>query len=101
MFKDVTANGIPLEIDEYQHPFRLKKGETVKLPLPVRGSVSSINIAKAAYAESTNARDQWQIKGIVFVFGRFKKLGMTFKRVIPIPINLVIANPLRTAAAKP
>ncbi|HEY2847358.1 MAG TPA: hypothetical protein VGI80_06020 [Pyrinomonadaceae bacterium] len=95
MFKDVLVNGIPLAIDDYEHPFALKKAETVKLPVPVHGVVSALNIAKAAYKEATASRDEWQISGTVFVFGRFKKMGFTFKRVIPVPISLTIPNPLR------
>lgn len=93
-FKDIVVNGIPISADEYVHPFTIRKGETVKLPIPLRGSVDTINIAKAGYSEFTASRPDWRVTGTVFVFGRFKKFGMTFKRVIPVPIDLTIKNPL-------
>jgi len=101
MFKDVETNGIPLSIEDYEHGFRLRKGEKITLPAPVRATVSSVNIAKAAYKETTDSTDKWQVTGTVFVFGRFKKMGFTFKRVIPVPITLTIDNPVKaiTAAA--
>ena len=99
MFKDVVVNGIPLSIDDYEHPFDLRKGATVTLPVPVRGTVSTVNIAKAAYDEATASKPDWQVTGTVFVFGRFKKMGFTFKRVVPVPITLTIPNPLKALAA--
>ena len=98
-FKDIVANGIPLNIEEYAHGFKLKKGEKVVLPFPVRGTVSSLVMARAAYEESTAPKDKWQVTGTVFVFGRFKKMGLTFKRVIPVPVTLTIDNPIRSIAA--
>ncbi|HTH50626.1 MAG TPA: hypothetical protein VL501_01750, partial [Pyrinomonadaceae bacterium] len=32
VFKDIVVNGIAVDADEYVHAFKLKKGETVKLP---------------------------------------------------------------------
>jgi hypothetical protein len=98
-FKDVIVNGIPLAIDDYEHPFDLKKGTTVTLPAPVRGTVSTASVAKAAYDEATPSKADWQVTGTVFVFGRFKKMGFTFKRVVPVPITLTIPNPLKSLAA--
>jgi len=101
-FKDIVANGIPLDVEEYQHPFKLKKHGKVVLPVPVRGTVSAANMAKAAYQESTAPKDDWQVTGTVFVFGHFKTMGITFKRVIPVPVTLTVPNPIKaiTAAAK-
>ena len=94
-FNDVIVNGIPLRIEDYEQPFKLKKAVPVLLPVPVRGTVSSLNVAKAAYKEATASRDIWQVSGTVLVFGRFRKMGITFKRVIPVPIDLTIPNPLK------
>jgi hypothetical protein len=93
-FKDIVVNGIPVEAEDYLHPFSIKRGTTVRLPVPLRGSVNTLNVAKAGYTEFTSSRSQWRVTGTVFVFGRFKKFGMTFKRVIPIPIDLSIKNPM-------
>ena len=56
-------------------------------------------MARTAYEESTAPKDKWQVTGTVFVFGRFKKMGLTFKRVIPVPVTLTIDNPIRSIAA--
>jgi hypothetical protein len=95
-FKDVVVNGIPLTISDYEHPFGLTKSAAITLPMPVRGTVSSVNIAKAAFQEATASRDKWRVTGTVFVFGRFRKMGFTFRRVIPVAITLSIPNPLKT-----
>jgi len=104
MFKDVAVHGVPIQVEDYEHPFKLKKGVSVMLPVPVRGTVSTLNIAKVAYKEAIASSDEWQISGTVFIFGRFRKMGFVFKRVIPVPVNLTIPNPLKAltaAAAKP
>ncbi|MFL6373563.1 MAG: hypothetical protein ACJ73D_02740 [Pyrinomonadaceae bacterium] len=98
-FKDVLVNGIPLAIQDYEHPFAIKKGKAVTLPVPIRGTVATVNVAKAAYKETTAAKDKWQVTGTVFVFGRFRKMGMTLKRVIPVPITLTVSNPLKSLAS--
>jgi hypothetical protein len=55
------------------------------------------NVSKAVYRELTEQRDELQVTGTVFVFGKFKKMGFEFKRVIPVKIDLKIKNPLRQA----
>jgi len=104
MFEDVAVHGVPIQVEDYEHPFKLKKGVSVMLPVPVRGTVSTLNIAKVAYKEAIASSDEWQISGTVFIFGRFRKMGFAFKRVIPVPVNLTIPNPLKAltaATAKP
>jgi hypothetical protein len=64
------------------------------LPQPVRGFVSSLNIAKAVYKEMVESKPTWNVSGTVFVFGKFKKFGFRFKRVVPVKIELKLANPL-------
>ena len=98
-FKDISANGIPIEVDEYRHPFKLRKGQKIVLPVPVRSSVSSLNLAKAAYQASAAQKDFWQVTGTVFVFGRFKRMGLTFKRVVPVTVTLTIADPVKAIVA--
>ena len=95
MFKDVVVNAIPMSVADYEHPFELKKDSTIMLPLPVRGTVGTLDLAQAAYKEATASRKEWQIAGTVLVFGRFKKMGITFKRVIPVPFSITIQNPLK------
>jgi len=94
MFHDFRVGGIPVEIEEYHEPFLIKKGETAALPKPIRVSISVFNVPKAGYQEWTDHRDEWEVTGTVFVFGKFKKMGFEFKRVIPVKINMTIKNPL-------
>jgi len=94
MFRDFRVNGVAVEFDEYTDSFDVKKGVAIKLPKPVRGFVSSLNIAKAAYKEMVESKPIWNVTGTVFVFGKFKKFGFKFKRVVPVQIELKIKNPL-------
>jgi hypothetical protein len=94
MFRDFRVNGVALQIDEFTHSFDVKKGVAIKLPKPVRGFVSSLNIAKAAYKEMVESEPTWNVTGTVFVFGKFKKFGFKFKRVVPVIIELKVKNPL-------
>jgi hypothetical protein len=96
-FRDFRVGGIPVEIDEYAHPFSFKKGQLMSIPKPIRVSFSVFNVSKAVYRELTEQRDELQVTGTVFVFGKFKKMGFEFKRVIPVKIDLKIKNPLRQA----
>jgi hypothetical protein len=93
-FHDFRVNGVAVEVDEYTHSFDVKKGVAIKLPKPVRGFVSSLNIAKTAYKEMVESKPTWNVSGTVFVFGKFKKFGFKFKRVVPVKIELKLANPL-------
>jgi hypothetical protein len=93
-FRDFRVNGVAIEFDEYTHSFDVKKGVAIQLPKPVRGFVSSLNIAKAVYKEMVESTPTWHVTGTVFVFGKFKKFGFKFKRVVPIEIELKVKNPL-------
>lgn len=93
-FQDFRINGISVDIQEYKHSFTFKKGELISLPVPARVFVGTLNLARAARNELLDPKKRWSVKGTVFVFGKFKKFGMSFKRVVPIKIDLTIANPL-------
>lgn len=93
-FRDFRVNGVAIEFDEYTHSFDVKKGVAIKLPRPVQGFVSSLNIAKAVYKEMVESTPTWHVTGTVFVFGKFKKFGFKFKRVVPVQIELKVKNPL-------
>ena len=94
-FQDFRIGGIPVEIDEYEHPFLFKKNQIVTIPKPIRVSFSMFSVPKAVYKELTDRPNELDVTGTVFVFGRFKKMGFEFKRVIPVRIDIKIKNPLR------
>ncbi len=94
--RDLRVNGIAIEIEEYAYPFAFKEGEKITLPTPAKISIKIGNLAKAAYKELTAPKKDWAVTGTVFVFGKFKKFGFNFKRVVPVKINLTIKNPLNS-----
>jgi hypothetical protein len=46
--------------------------------------------------ELINSPNELVVTGTAFVFGKFKKFGFTFKRVVPVKIDLKFKNPLRS-----
>jgi hypothetical protein len=95
-FHDFRVGGMAVEIDEYQHPFSLRKEKPLTLPAPVSVYISTLNMPRAVYNELFEKSDDLAVTGTVFVFGKFKKFGFSFRRVIPVAINLKIKNPLRS-----
>lgn len=93
-FHNVRVNGVAVEIDEYSVATTFKKGIRSSLSKPVTAKFNLAGAAKGAYKELTDSRDQWHVTGTAFVFGRFKKLGFSFKRVIPVKIDMLVRNPL-------
>lgn len=95
-FHDFRVQGTAVEIDDYQHPFSLKKEQLVTLPAPISVSISHLSLPGAAFNELFENRDELAVTGTVFVFGKFKKFGFSFKRAVPVRIDLKIKNPLRS-----
>ncbi|MEO6051948.1 MAG: hypothetical protein ABIP78_11530 [Pyrinomonadaceae bacterium] len=95
-FRDICINNTAIEIEEYKHPFTFNKGKPVILPKPIRVSISLTSLSKAAYHELFQSGDKLKVTGTAFVFGKFKKFGFRFKRVVPIKIELTIRNPIRS-----
>jgi len=93
-FQDFRVNGIALEIEEYNSAFSFKKNLPISLPKPVRSTLSIVGIAKAAYKELIESKKEWAVTGTVFVFGKFDRFGFSFKRVVPVKIDMKIKNPL-------
>lgn len=93
-FHDFKVNGLAVDVEEYRSAFSFKKNELVVLPEPARIFLGTGQIVKAAWKEIAETKKEWTITGRVFVFGKFRKLGFSFKRVIPVDINLTIKNPL-------
>ncbi|MDQ6785313.1 MAG: hypothetical protein M3033_00640 [Acidobacteriota bacterium] len=92
-FKDFRVGGLTVSIEEYKESFSFTKNQTMALPKPVKIFLGATDILRGAAKEITNTKDEWQVTGTIFVFGRFKKFGFEFKRVVPIEINLKIKNP--------
>ncbi|MBS1769363.1 MAG: hypothetical protein JSS77_06850 [Acidobacteria bacterium] len=98
-FYGLTVNGIAVKIDEFDRAFDLKADELVTLPEPFAGEVSSFGVAKGAWLELTTPKKEWVVKGKAYIFGRFKKFGMTFRRAIPVEFDLSVKNPIPSVLA--
>ena len=94
MFQDFRVNGLAVEVEEYQKSFEFRKNEKIILPSPVKIFVGTGQTLRGALSEWRDSKKEWTVTGRVFVFGRFKKAGFKFKRVVPVEINLQIKNPL-------
>lgn len=94
-FQDLKINGIAVTVAEVSERFTFRSRETIKLK-PVRVFINTFNLARAARSELLDTKKRWRATGTVFVFGKFKKFGIGFKRVVPIKLDLTFPNPLRT-----
>lgn len=94
-FKDFRVNGLKVDIEEYRDSFSFEKNKPIKLPRPVKVFVGTGQSLIGAIGEMRAPKDEWTVTGTVFVFGKFKKMGFNFKRVIPVEVNIKIKNPLR------
>ena len=100
VFHDFKVNGISVEPEEYTHKFEFRKGENVKLPKPARVFLPATGLVKAAWKQIHESKTDWAVTGRVFIFGRFRRLGLYHKRVIPIDIDITIKNPLNSNTSK-
>ena len=94
-FRDFRVNNLAVEVEEYKESFEFKKNQKIALPKPIKIFVGTTQTLRGALAEFKKSEAQWTVTGTIFVFGRFKKAGFNFKRVVPVEINLKIENPLR------
>lgn len=94
-FHDFRVNGVAIDVEEYKTPFSFKKTELVSLPKPARITIKPTSLAKGAAKELTDPKKDWIVTGTVYVFGKFKKFGFSFKRVVPVKIDIKIKNLLQ------
>jgi len=95
MFEDMVVNGTPVRIDEYHREFDLPNKDDLVLDKPLKFTVNLPNAMLGVLGEVIDSKETWLVTGRVYVFGHFKKLLFTFKRTIPVEINLKIRNPMR------
>lgn len=93
-FHDMKVNGLAVDIEEYRDSFSFKKNELVALPKPARVFLGTRQMLKGAWKEMAESKKEWTITGRVFIFGKFRKMGFSFKRVVPVDISIKIANPV-------
>ena len=95
VFEDMNINGRSVDIDEYQHEFELPNKKPATLNSPLRIFIYLPNALLAALGEWTESKDTWPVTGRVYVFGKFKKSIFSFKRVVPVELNMTMRNPLK------
>src|SRR5215204_3063879 len=95
LFEDMVVNGIPVRIDEYRRGFDLPNKDDLVLDKPLKFTVNLPNAMLGVLGEVIDSQETWLVTGRVYVFGRYKKFLFTFKRTIPVEINLTMRNPLR------
>jgi hypothetical protein len=95
MFEDVCVNDTSVQIDEYHRAFDLpnKKPSTLRDPLSFYIYLPSAVLA--AIGDWRDSKEMWPVTGRVYVFGKFKKGLFSFKRCVPVELNLTMRNPLR------
>jgi hypothetical protein len=97
IFEDIVVNGTPVRIDEYHRQFELPNRKELILKEPLKFFVTLPNAMLAALGEWANSQEKWRVTGRIYVFGRYKKFLFNFKRTIPIELDLMITNPLKTS----
>ena len=95
MFEDMTVNDTSVQIDEYHRGFDLpnKKPSTLRDPLSFYIYLPSAVLA--AIGDWRDSKTTWPVTGRVYVFGKFKKGLFSFKRCVPVELNLTMRNPLK------
>jgi len=95
VFEDMVVNGTSVDIDEYHHTFDLPNKQALTLGKPVHIYIYLPNALLAALGDWNASKETWPVTGRVYVFGKYKKFGFSFKRVVPVELNLSMRNPLK------
>ena len=89
-FEKFSLGSLPFDIAEYQTPFRLSKNTRVTLSSPLTASLTTLAAINAFNRERENPSKVLRLTGIAYVFGRFKRFGLSFRRAVPVVIDLDI-----------
>src|SRR6266576_1688549 len=95
VFEDIEINGRSVDISEYNHEFNLPSSAPLTLKNPLRIYIYLPGAMLAAIGEWTDSKETWPVTGRVYVFGKFKKSLFSFKRCVPVELDLTMRNPLR------
>jgi hypothetical protein len=93
----MVVNGTSVDIEEYHHPFDLPNKQPLTLSQPLRFYIFLPTAVLAALGDWSDSKETWPVIGRVYVFGKFKKSLFSFKRVVPVELNLTMRNPLTQA----
>lgn len=95
VFEDMVVNGTSVNIDEYHRVFDLPNKQPLTLREPLRFYIYLPGAMLAALGDWSDSKETWPVTGRVYVFGKFKKGPLSFKRVVPVELNLTMRNPLK------
>jgi hypothetical protein len=95
VFEDIEINGHSVNISDYEHSFGLPNSKPLTLNHPLRIYIYLSSALLAAIGEWTDSQDTWPVKGRVYVFGKFKKGLFSFKRCVPVELDVTMRNPLK------
>jgi hypothetical protein len=95
MFEDMSVNGTSVEIDEYHRAFDLPNKKPATLADPLNFYIYLPRAVLAAIGEWSESKETWPVTGRVYVFGKFRKGLFSFKRCVPVELNLTMRNPLK------
>jgi hypothetical protein len=95
-FEDMVVNGTSVAVNEYNHSFDLPNDHPVTLPDPMVIQISTPRAMLSVLGEWNKPKEMWPVSGRVYVFGHFKKFLFKFKRVVPVELNLLFKNPLKS-----
>jgi hypothetical protein len=95
VFEDMVVNGTSVDIDEYHHTFDLPNKDPLTLREPLHFYIYLPSALLAALGDWSDTKETWPVTGRVYVFGKFKKSVFSFKRVVPVELDLTMQNPLR------
>jgi len=95
VFEDTVVNGTSVNIDEYHRAFDLPNKQLLTLREPLRFYIYLPSAMLAALGDWSDTKETWPVTGRVYVFGKFRKGLFSFKRVVPVELNLSMRNPLK------
>jgi hypothetical protein len=95
VFEDMSVNEMPVNIEDYVHPFKLPGKEPLTMAPPLRVFVSTPQAVLRTIDEFLNSKEVWPVTGRIYVCGNFKKFLFKFKRAVPVELQTSINNPLR------
>jgi len=95
VFEDMTVNEHSIQIDEYHRAFDLPTKRALTLREPLHFFIYLPVVALAAVDKWSNAKETWPVTGRVYVCGKYKKFLFSFKRCVPVELNLTMNNPLK------
>lgn len=95
VFEDMSVNEMPVNIEDYVHPFKLPGKEPLTMDPQLRVFVSTPQAVLRTIDEFWNSKEVWPVTGRIYVCGHFKKYLLKFKRAVPVELQTSINNPLR------